>query len=556
MIKKSIITLSAVAALATTSFAGGDSDIAAQLAAMKQEIASLKSQLSTNTASIAKVDKLAKKATKKANHAKMLANNDNLKFSVDFRTAIDKINYTMADGTKKKNDGLMTNRLWLKAAYAPSENVSFRSTLSYNKAYGDTANHSQSNTTPGYADFDWVTNENAIGNELKIKEAYWLYVNDTFLGNNVSWTASVGRRPSTDGMGINLREDQDSKSPLAHTVNVEFDGASFKFALDKVTPLTGGWVKLCMGRGLTNATKRFTQDGSDYSEDETLHGNVDMVGFIFVPYDDGQYSVNTQYSVAKNMIGFDQMDMNIAGAAAVGVSTASTANTTAIAAANAAAAAYAAAPSPTTGGAYQTAIGAAVTAASNLATAQDAARAAAPVFKDQGDLKLANVVFKANGIGNEINDFLDNTTLVASWAQSQTVSNGQMLGSADNQTGHSEWVALNMPAGDDARFGIEWNQGSKYWRSVTYGEDTMIGSKLAARGSAVEAYYNRNLTKALSMSLRATKIDYDYTGSNGFFGSDGTPITIAAAKAAYAAGTGGNVVESAKDIRFAINYRY
>ncbi|MBT6108286.1 MAG: hypothetical protein HOH31_06835, partial [Campylobacteraceae bacterium] len=53
MIKKSIITLSAVAALATTSFAGGDSDIAAQLAAMKQEIASLKSQLSTNTASIA-----------------------------------------------------------------------------------------------------------------------------------------------------------------------------------------------------------------------------------------------------------------------------------------------------------------------------------------------------------------------------------------------------------------------------------------------------------------------------------------------------------------------
>ena len=63
MIKKSIITLSAVAALATTSFAGGDSDIAAQLAAMKQEIASLKSQLSTNTASIAKVDKLAKKAT-------------------------------------------------------------------------------------------------------------------------------------------------------------------------------------------------------------------------------------------------------------------------------------------------------------------------------------------------------------------------------------------------------------------------------------------------------------------------------------------------------------
>ena len=55
-----------------------------------------------------------------------------------------------------------------------------------------------------------------------------------------------------------------------------------------------------MGRGLTNATSRFTQDGTDYSEDKTLHGNTDAVGFIFVPYDDGQYSIHTQYAKAKN----------------------------------------------------------------------------------------------------------------------------------------------------------------------------------------------------------------------------------------------------------------
>jgi hypothetical protein len=176
-------------------------------------------------------------------------------------------------------------------------------------------------------------------------------------------------------------------------------------------------------------------------------------------------------------------------------------------------------------------------------------------FKDQGDLILSNIMFKAEGLGNEISDFLDNTTLILSVAQSQTKSNGKMLGSLENQTGHSEWVALNMPAGDDARFGLEWNKGSKYWRPVTYAEDTIIGSKLAARGTAVEAYYNRDLTKALSMSLRATKITYDYTGSNSFFGSDGTPKTMDEAKAAYAQGQG-NVVESAEDIRFAINYRY
>ena len=45
--------------------------------------------------------------------------------------------------------------------------------LSYNKAFGDTADHSQSNTNPGYANFDWVTNENATDNTVKVKEAYW-----------------------------------------------------------------------------------------------------------------------------------------------------------------------------------------------------------------------------------------------------------------------------------------------------------------------------------------------------------------------------------------------
>ncbi|MBT5324093.1 MAG: DUF3373 family protein, partial [Campylobacteraceae bacterium] len=477
--------------------------IAAQLAAMKQEIASLKSQLSTNTASIAKVDKLAKKATKKANHAKMLANGDNLKFSVNFRTSIDKINYSHAGGTKSKNDGLMTNRLWLKAAYAPSENVSFRSTLAYNKAYGDSANHSQINGSK-YADFDWVTNENALGNELKVKEAYWLYQNDTFLGNDISWTASVGRRPSTGGQGINLREGEGEQSPLAHATNVEFDGASFRFNLDKVTPLTGGWIKLCMGRGLTNATSRFQGDGADYATDEdtNLHGNVDMVGFIFVPYDDGQYSVNTQYSVAKNFIGFEMGSMTT------------------------------------------------FTQADGTQGAQSTA-----AFQDVGDLKLANVMFKANGIGEGINDFLDDTNLVASWAQSKSVSNGQMLGDPNNQTGHSEWIALNMPAGDDARFGLEWNQGSKWWRAVTYAEDTMIGSKLAARGTAVEAYYNRNLTKALSMSLRATKITYDWTGSNGFGGVGSAPTDMSTITSANAA-MYGNPVKEAKDIRLAITYSY
>ena len=47
----------------------------------------------------------------------------------------------------------------------------------------------------------------------------------------------------------------------------------------------------------------------------------------------------------------------------------------------------------------------------------------------------------------------------------------------------------------------------------------MIGSKLAARGDAWEANWTYQINDALSMQLRYVNIDYEYTGSNGFFGN-------------------------------------
>jgi hypothetical protein len=53
------------------------------------------------------------------------------------------------------------------------------------------------------------------------------------------------------------------------------------------------------------------------------------------------------------------------------------------------------------------------------------------------------------------------------------------------------------------------------------------------------------------MQIRYTKIDYDYTGSEGFFGNGGMPMSISDAKNA-----GQNPVESAEDVRLYIRYRY
>jgi len=95
------------------------------------------------------------------------------------------------------------------------------------------------------------------------------------------------------------------------------------------------------------------------------------------------------------------------------------------------------------------------------------------------------------------------------------------------------------------------NETSKYWRSMTYGEDTYAGSKIATRGQAWEVYRNQKLTDALSFGVSYVYMQYDYTGSNSFFGADGTPMTMAQAQAA-----GQNPVESAQDIRAYMRYRF
>ena len=478
--KKGLIALSVVAAFSVSAFA---SDLNAEIASLKEQLAKLEKQVKANK--------------KKASEARMMANGNHIKWDVDFRTTMDKIDYTMADGSHSKNNSLLSNRLFINMKYDAGDNVRFYGTLAFNKAFGETLTNDASN----YYRFDWVTNEALTDDNIKLKEAYWLYSNDTFLGKDISWTASIGRRPSTNGLGANFREGDARKSALAHTVNVEFDGASFRWNLDKVIPLEGSWFKICLGRGLTSAKRRFTMDGTDYSTDDQ-YVNSDMVGFIFVPYDNGQYSIHTNYAKAYDMIGFSSADMGKMNPL-----------------------------SPTYDPTFS------------------------PTFKDVGDLDLATVMFKAEGIGDGINDFLDDTIFFASYAWSKThPKNGyNMLGSTDSETGNSYWVGLQMPCliTDDGRWGVEYNHGSKYWRSVTYGEDTMVGSKVAARGDAKEIYWIKPLTKTLSMSLRYTRIDYDYTGSNAFFGAEGTPISIANAKA-----MGMNPVEKAEDFRVLFRYKY
>ena len=210
--KKNLIALSCIAAFATTSFSSDvNTEMFKQIQALKAQIEALEKKVAAQetvqvqkvepavtTVDEKRIEKIEKKldtVSKTATAAKVQSAQDNLKWDVDFRTQVDNIQYKHADGSKSENNALLTNRLWLGAKYKADDNSSFFSKLSYNKAFGDTANHSQSNTNPGYANFDWVTNENATDNTIKVKEAYWLYTKERLFGADIPWAASVGRRP-------------------------------------------------------------------------------------------------------------------------------------------------------------------------------------------------------------------------------------------------------------------------------------------------------------------------------------------------------------------------
>ncbi len=182
-------------------------------------------------------------------------------------------------------------------------------------------------------------------------------------------------------------------------------------------------------------------------------------------------------------------------------------------------------------------------------------------FDTVGGLHSGVVYAMAKGVGDGWSDFLDYTTVFASFAVSKTDPREDqgMLGSAvgESKTGTSFWVGTQFPSliSDYGKWGVEYNHGSKYWRSMTYGEDTNIGSKLAARGDAYEVYFTEYLVDdILSMQLRYTYIDYKYSGSNGFFGNNtGTPMTM---NEAVNAGYGAMTVDKAQDIRLYIRYKY
>lgn len=139
--KKLIVPMLLGSLVATYAVAG---DMSAELAEMKKQIAELKAaQKAMN------IDSLKRQLTE----VKAKTGGDNLKWSVDFRTAYDIVDHKLsagavfvpngsggytagAAGATDSENSLWTNKLTLGMAAQPVDNLVFKGALSMYKAYG------------------------------------------------------------------------------------------------------------------------------------------------------------------------------------------------------------------------------------------------------------------------------------------------------------------------------------------------------------------------------------------------------------------------------------
>jgi len=469
--KKSILALAVITTLFSALQADDIADMKAEIEALNKKVVSL--------------EKNQKRTKKTLSAVKKHDAFDNVKFGIDFRNAVDVIDYKGTDANGNdvsgSNSSLLTSRLYLTMASSPMKGLVFKGKLAVYSTWGSHL----------YVDDpalkDWAASSKPSDTVMRVKEAYFLYSNK--IGSQPI-SVSIGRRPSTEGFLANYREnDPKPGSPSAHTTNVEVNAAMVMFDWSRF--VQGAYTKLVYGRAHTGAienvygtTGTATQPWAGaYAETASEDENVDFFVMPGMAYNDGQYEVMYQWAHIFNTKGQNN-DSSLAYADSIKVAS--------------------------------------------------------------GSADLLSLSFKMNGVGDEISDFLDETILFASFAMTNyNPKDGySLLGSTSSESGSSIWLGAVIPDGftDSGRFGFEYNQGSKYWTPMTWAEDTAIGSKIAVRGSAYEAYWNFNLfgVKYLPSQIRYTYVQHDYTPNINCAGW--IPVE--------------EVDITASDLRFAVSYKY
>lgn len=394
------------------------------------------------------------------------------------------------------NDILYTNRFRLNMNAKINDSLTFGGRMAAYKVWGDSTEVKVNGGSLGDVTFDGNTSSLPHGDTLHLERAYFNY--KKYLGE-VPMNFSLGRRPATEGPPLEYRNYAlVGGSPLASIINWQFDGASLSFGLESLTGLPGSEFKLCYGVGFEGDWGNSYSMSASQADVEDVH----LLGFIATLFDNDRTSVMLNYAhawdITDGFTGLTVMPMIVSKGDANGDGV----------------------PEyyfqQNTGGFISR-----IEPSTNI-----------------GDWDAASLLWRTNlteSFGHNIDLFV-----AGSWSHTdpsrisanpyyEMLGQGLLSSNGDLEThdGYSIYAGAIFPMPLDARWGFEYNWGSKYWFNFTGAEDSLVGSKLATRGHVFESYYHQPIVgQTFFVTLGGQYYDYEYTGSGNPLGA---PVKISEA---------------------------
>ncbi len=370
------------------------------------------------------------------------------------------------------NSILYTNRLRLNIDAKVADNVSFQGRLSMYKVWGDST---------GVQVFNGQSNSFAIdGNTAGVPNSDILRVERAFF----TWKdiggapvyLSIGRRPSTNGPPMNLRQNEmRGGTPMGSLIDMQFDGITFGWHIGQNW---GTALRLCYGLGYESGygAGEVAQPNGNWLDDASFLGlNLDLVNTDPMLI---QFTIARAFNLTDGFGGLIVMPTD-----------------------------------PISGNPVPAPLVMRYSPSANL-----------------GDFDIGGALLQRH---DGPFDWFVNFAYSKSHPDNVTTPFGGLLSDPfETPTSHSGtmwYVGAKYNFNENrTAFGIEYNHGSKYWFNFTPAQDDLIGAKTATRGDVWEGYFFHKINKNFQLKLAYINYSYDYSGSGWHIGApkklDSTPI--------------------------------
>ena len=359
-------------------------------------------------------------------------------------------------GYKANTNILYTNRLRLNFDAKVADNIKFVGRLSMYKVFGDSTGVQVFNGASTAMSIDGTTAGVPNSDLLRVERAFFSW-ND--IGGS-KFYLSIGRRPSTSGSPVNLRQDEPrGGTPSGSLIDYQFDGVTFGYRQSEKTEL-----RLCYGVGYSSGfgNGNLLHPANNVKDVHLLGANVDIW--------------NTDKTLIQSTVAraWDVTD-GFAGLAVLTVN-------------------------PLTGDSIPAPMVMRYQPSANLGNID--------LYGLLVQRRFGPVELFANGNWNTLRPNGVTTPfggLGSDPFQTPEVHNGHMIYLG---------MRFSLPKNDGrTKIGGEFTQGSKYWFNFAQAEDDIIAPKSNTRGETYETFVTHRISDHFIFKADFIRYNYTYSGS-------------------------------------------